>query len=87
MGDSRSQYTLVAEHKLGMFAAAPSACQVGEVVKAKYDGDGLLYDARIAHIFGDTITVSWNDGDPHGRHIPSKDVYKNGVSCALTTGT
>ena len=69
------------------FTAAPSGCQVGDAVEAKYNLDGLFYRARIARIDGDTITINWNDGDPHGRHIARKDVLKNGVSCLPTTGT
>ena len=56
-------------------------------MEAKYYDDGILYGAHIAEINGDTITVSWNDGDPHGRDVRSEDVFKHGVSCLPATGT
>ena len=55
-------------------------CRAGDAVKAKYKG-GTKYDAHIASINGNTITVNWSDGDPRERHVASTDVYKNGVRC------
>ena len=63
-----------------------TACQVGDVVQAKYQPNGRMYDAQIAAIDGGTITVNWDDGDPNHRDIASKDVFKDGSSCQLLAG-
>ena len=59
---------------------APHTCRVGDAVKARYP-DGGSYDAHIASIQGNTITVNWSDGDANHRHVAGNAVYKNGVPC------
>ena len=64
--------------------ATAEVCRVGDAVHAIYQGNGKLYSAYIAHIHGDLITVTWNDGACDGdafRHVNSKNVYKNGATC------
>ena len=48
---------------------------------AVYQLDGDKYDATIASIDGDMITVNWSDDDPDHRVIASEFVSKNGVPC------
>ena len=52
-----------------------------------YKANGDKYDAHIASIAGDEVTVHWSDGDPKHRHVSNRDVFKNGVSCQSLAGT
>ena len=63
-----------------------AACQVGDVVKAIYTARGDKYDANIAGVDGDKVTVNWSDGDPKYRDVSNQNVFKNGVSCQLLAG-
>ena len=53
-----------------------------------------MYEAKIASIDGNTITVDWDDGDPTYTQVDRKYVYKitvrnnleNGVLCLWTAG-
>ena len=56
-------------------------CRVGDAVKATYKTNGDVYDATIASIDGDLVTVDWYDDDPDHRVIVRKFVFKDGVSC------
>ena len=56
-------------------------CRVGDAVKATYKTNGDVYDATIASIDGNLITVDWNNDNLEHRIIVSKFVFKDGVSC------
>ena len=71
---------------VGTSTATAEVCRVGDAVQAIYQGNGNLYSAYIAHIDGDSITVTWSDGDAHFKHINSKSVYKNAATCWSLTG-
>ena len=55
-------------------------------MQAKYAGSGDKYEALIASIDGNTITVNWFDNDPNHRHVDAGDVFKDGAPCLFVTG-
>ena len=61
--------------------ADTNMCLVGDAVKAFYEANGSRYNATIAIITGNTITVNWSNGDPTHRIVASKDTFKNGIPC------
>ena len=55
-------------------------------MQANYEASGETYEALIASIDGNTITVNWFDNDPNHRHVDAGDVFKDGAPCLSITG-
>ena len=56
-------------------------CRVGDAVEAVYKTNRRKYNATIALISGNTITVNWSSGNTRHRSIPIRYAFKHGVSC------
>jgi len=81
-GTSREQWRSSYEFQDAALHTAPSACGVGDLISARYSGNGKHYLATLIEADNATATIRWIDNDYTHRLVPwSRIRTADGIPC------